>query len=362
MFFELHNENKIGYKILSSADLGTGDSSHQTHIGLSEHVLTFLSDRDEISEDSIFIHDTRFDYIDAYFDRIENPNGSFRSPKIRIGERGCVSVVSTIREIVHANNISSEWYLIWFGLKNEKTVFFLFDNLSVDYQNIVNDGLSLDKKGAKALDISNPVFKKLVQYLENKVNDNGVEVLKELEVSSQVQEWKPNKRFKKYDIDMANQKFQEIGKAGEQLIAKYLENKLSRGLITSCEWHNKDGESGLPYDFTIQDNRANIHYLDVKTTGYNFNQKMIFSTQEIDFISNSAANYCIYRVYRTDEDQYLLRICDDCKNLSNGIWERTLRYTAELERIQVELKGAKLAISPEISSLRFKPEIAIAVS
>lgn len=362
MFFELHNENKIGYKILSSADLGTGDSSHQTHIGLSEHVLTFLSDRDEISEDSIFIHDSNFEYIDAYFDRIENPDGSFRSPKIRIGERACVSVVSTIREIVHANNTASEWYLIWFGLKNDKTVFFLFDNLSVDYQNIVRDGLSLDKKGAKALDISNPVFQKLVEYLENKVNANGVEILKELEVSSQVQEWKPNKRFKKYDIDMANQKFQEIGKTGEQLIAKYLQNKLSRGLITSYDWHNKDEESGLPYDFTIQDNRANICYLDVKTTGYNFNQKMIFSSQEIDFISNVATNYAIYRVYRSNEDQYLLRICDDCKNLSSGIWEKTLRFSAELDTIQVELKGAKMAVSPEIPSLRFNSSIDIAVS
>ena len=31
MFFELHEEGKIGYKKLTKADLGLGDS-HQTHI------------------------------------------------------------------------------------------------------------------------------------------------------------------------------------------------------------------------------------------------------------------------------------------------------------------------------------------
>lgn len=356
MFFELHNENKIGYKRLSDADLGKGKNSHQTHIGLSEFVLTFLSDR-TITEDSIFIYGSKFEYIDAYFDRIETPNGSFRSPKIRIGERGCVSIVSTIREIVNSSQLPTEWYLIWFGLKNEKVVFFLFNNLSIDYQNIVSNSLIRDKKGAKALDITQPEFHKLVKYLENKVNENGFEILKELEVTSQIQEWEPNKRFKKYDIDMANQKFKEIGQAGEYLIAKYLENKVLKGELTKYDWHNELGESGLPYDFTIQDNQANTYYLDVKTTGYGFDQKMIFSTQEIDFISNFATNYCIYRVYKTDDEKYFLRICDDCKDLSKMIWKETEKYSNGLGKIQVELKSAKIAISPEISSFKFKAEV-----
>lgn len=360
MFFELHDEKRIGYKVLSEADLGIGISSHQTHIGLSEHVLRFLADRDIVSEDSIFIYGNNFEYIDAYFDRIKNPDGSFRSPKIRTGERNCVSIVSTIREIVKSCP-SLVWHLIWFGLKNEKIVFFLFNNMSSDYRELEIEGLFRSKR-AVALNDTHPMFHKLVKFLENKVNKNGIEILKELEVASQIEELKPNKRLKKYDIDMINQKFKEIGYEGEALIAKYLKDKVLKEQLLSCEWHNEISESGLPYDFTIQDNQANIYYLDVKTTSYGFNQKMIFSTQEIEFISNSGTNYCIYRVYKTDDDKYFLRICYDCKNLSKIIWDQTTKYANELDEIQVEFKSAKLAIPPKISFLKFEAEQYITIS
>ncbi len=153
MFFELHKENKIGYKLLSEADLGTG-TSHQTHIGLSGNVLQYLGSRDILSENAIFIYENNFDYIDAYFDRIQNPDQSFRSPKIRTGDS--VSIVSTIREKVQSNSPSLKWYLIWFGLKNEKLVFFLFNNTSDDYQNI-SSFLDLSKTGAKTLTSDNPI-------------------------------------------------------------------------------------------------------------------------------------------------------------------------------------------------------------
>lgn len=362
MFFELHEENKIGYKVLSEADLGIGGSSHQTHIGLSEYALTFLPDRDKISEDSIFIYEDKFEYIDAYFDRIENPDGSFRSPKIRIGDRGCVSVVSTIREIVSAHSDSVIWYLLWFGLKNEKIVFFLFNNRSDDYLNIEKAGLKFDKKGARAIDNEHPLFNVLVSYLENKINDNGIEILKELEVVSQTQDLQHDKRFKKYDIDKANEKFREIGKTGERLVAKYLTEKVRNGQLEAFTWYNEDGESGLPYDFTVQDSRGNVFYFDVKTTGYDFKQKMIFSTQEIDFIANFSPNYFIYRVYKNEDENYLLRICDDCKDLSTRIHSQTAIYINRLEQLDVELKTAKLAISPDIPLLKFKTEVSIAVS
>jgi len=81
MFFELHEERKIGYKQLSNADLGTRKTSNQTHIGLAKNVLTFMSNRDAIGEDSIFIYENSFDYLDAHFDRIERADGTFDAPK-----------------------------------------------------------------------------------------------------------------------------------------------------------------------------------------------------------------------------------------------------------------------------------------
>lgn len=41
-FFKLNPEKRIGYKKLSAADLGLSSTSHQTHIGLFDNMLTFL--------------------------------------------------------------------------------------------------------------------------------------------------------------------------------------------------------------------------------------------------------------------------------------------------------------------------------
>ena len=362
MFFELHEENKIGYKVLSKADLGVRESSHQTHIGLSKYVLTFLQNKDELNEDSIFIYDNKFEYIDAYFDRIERANGTYDAPKTRTGGISCVSVVSTIREIVSTHDNSLVWCLLWFGLKNEKIVFFLFNNKSDDYLNIEEVGLKFDKKWARAIGNDYPSFNLLVYYLENKINDNGTEILRELEVVSQTQELKNDKRFKKYDIEKANENFQITGRTGEALISKYLDKKLNNGQITNFTWHNEHGESGLPYDFTVQDLRENIFYLDVKTTSYDFKQKMIFSTQEIKFIAHSDKNYSIYRVYKNKAENYFLKICDNCEELSKKIWLQTKVYIHELTQLEVSLKTAKLAISPETQLLNFKQEEAISIS
>lgn len=359
MFFELHDEKKIGYKTLSPADLGTSSTSHQTHIGLAESVLTFLSDRDTVSEDSIFIYEDKFEYIDAYFDRIENPNGTFRSPKIRIGERGCVSIVSTIRGIVQTVGSDAKWYLVWFGLKNTKIVFFLFNNNSVDYDKFVELGLKLDRTGTKSIDNTDASFSYLMEYIEQKVNKNGEEILKELEIITQTDNIIPNKKFRAYDIEKANENNIKVGRAGEELVNQYLEKLVEAGKLLSYNWYNQEKESGTPYDFSIQDCRNNVTYLDVKTTGYNFEQKMIFSSQEIDYISTTPYSYCIYRVYKNNDDEYLLRICDDCKGLSIEISNNTKEYSKRLGELQVGFKGAKLAIPPNIGAFNFKQEIAI---
>lgn len=359
MFFEMHDEKKIGYKQLSAADLGTSDTSHQTHIGLAESVLTFLSDRDTISEDSIFIYENKFEYIDAYFDRIENPDGSYRSPKIRIGDRGCVSVVSTIRAIVKKEDSSLKWYLVWFGLKNSKIVFLLFNSVSDEYTAFTNSKINLNERGTKFIDSEDVNFVTLMNYIEEKVNKSGEYILKELEIITQTDIILPDKKYRAYDIDKTNENNKKTGRNGEELVNQYLSNKLKNGDILAYTWYNEDKESGYPYDFSIQDNRNNVTYLDVKTTGYNFEQQMIFSSQEIEYIANTANPYYIFRVYKNEESNYLLRICDDCKNLSLEINNHTKIYFNSLEKLRVGFRGAKLAIAPNIDVFNFKQEIRI---
>ncbi len=354
MFFELHDEKKIGYKKLSDADLGLSPTSHQTHIGLSEHVLRFLPDRDAINEDSIFIYKDSFEYIDAYFDRIENPDGTFRSPKIKIGERGCISVVSTIREIVKSTTDATLWYLIWFGLKNDKIVFFLFDDNSADYEQFAKLGLSLDSTGTKSIDGSEAAYSQLIAYIEQKINRNGKEILKQLEIMTQTNTVIPNKKYRLYDIQKANEVIERVGREGEEFVAKHFDNLVKAGRLVTYTWYNRDKESGLPYDFSIQDSNNDIIYLDVKTTSYNFEQDMIFSSQEIEYIAKTQNPYSIYRVYKNDSEAYSMSICNDCKSLSIDINRHTKLYSDNLREISVSLLGSKLAIAPTLSILQFR--------
>lgn len=354
MFFELHEERKIGYKLLSEADLGIG-TSHQTHIGLTEHALTFLSDRDTIG-DAIFVYGDSFDYIDAHFDRIERSSGDYNAPKIKVGGRDCISVTSTIREIVKNDGKDLRWFLFWFGLKSEKIVFLLFNELSNDYKSIIDLGLNLDNITTGAKVIKEDLIDIIANFIENKINQNGLTTLKELEVVSQVENM-PSKRFKKYDIDKANANFKKIGKEGEQLICNFLNAKLQKGEISNYIWYNEENESGLPYDFHIESVDGSIIYLDVKTTSYDFEQKIIFSSQEIDFIADTKYEYCVYRVYKGAEQSFNLRIGNNCKGISLKISSLTNDYKNDLSQIKTDLRSVKFAITPTVEDFNFMQEI-----
>lgn len=133
MFFKINAECHIGFKKLTAADLGIG-TSHQTHIGLYEGVLNFLPDVDVVST-AMLICDGYCDIIKCYFDRIENLDGTFRSPKIRIGGSE-ESVVKRIREFASADT-GADWYLLWFGLESEELVFILLNANSEDYHRYI---------------------------------------------------------------------------------------------------------------------------------------------------------------------------------------------------------------------------------
>lgn len=355
MFFEIHNEKRIGFKKLSKADLGTSQSSHQTHIGLSEYVLTFLSDRDSLNENSIFIYDDKFDFIEAYFDRIENPNGTYRSPKIRTGDRNSTSVVSTIRNIVKNSDPNYKWFLVWFGLQNLSLVFFLFNDQTIEYRNITDLGINLNINGTHYINGNDPLFLPLMSQIELKVNKTGEEVIKELEIVSQIGDVQPNVKYKPYDIELACKNMRKTGREGEEFVNNYLYKELEQDKILTYTWFNKEKESGYPYDFSLQDKSKNVIYLDVKSTAFNFEQRMIFSSQEIRFIATTQNDYCIYRVYKESNGEYSLRICSNFKRLSESIHYHTNAFSNTLDSIQIGFKGAKLAISPINSLFTFKP-------
>lgn len=350
MFFKAHSENKIGYKRLSPADLGLGASSNQTHIGLYDGILTFLNNQD-VEQKAMFIYEDSCDIIDCYFDRIENQDGSFRSPKIRKGSG--VSIVTIIRDLASRYREIENWYLVWFGLESEEIVFYLFNNQSYNF-NQLSALIALNERDHGRIEYNDQRFETLIDYLESIVNNNSTDIISELEILSQI--GNTDRRFKRYDIDKANKLFKEVGQRGECLIAEYLDKLKHQKEIEAFNWYNENSESGLPYDFTVQDKEQNITYIDVKSTSLKFEQPIIFSNQEIGFITGVPL-YEIYRVYDINEQCQHLRICDRSKDYMSKVQNDISKFEHNLHCSNITLRSAKLAIPTGDNNLYFKNEI-----
>lgn len=354
MFFELHSEKLIAYKQLTDADLGRRKTSNQTHIGLFGDVFTYLPNSFEV-EDSMLIYNNAVEFLPLNFDRIENPDGSFRSPKIRKGEKNEVSVVTFIRDRAKecANNV--RWYLFWFGLKGGQPVFFLFNENSDTYKEMTLLGIELREGIKNRITEQTPQFDSLLRYLEKIVNETGAEIAAELEVIAQTTTVTP-KKYREYDMNKAREIFAKIGKEGEFLVERHFSQLKANGEIVNYKWLNEEKESGLPYDFYFETKAGEIIYLDVKTTNYKFAQKMIFSSQEINFATSTNCKYYIYRVYINEDGERCVKICTNAKGLFMYIHCKTVDYESTLVNV-AKLETVKLAILPTQEDLRFGQQI-----
>ncbi|MDE6605461.1 MAG: DUF3883 domain-containing protein [Clostridia bacterium] len=357
MFFKLHDENRIGYKELTDADLGRSTTSHQTHIGLFDDVLTFLPNNASI-DDSMMIYDNNIDYLSLNFDRIENPDHSFRSPKIRCGNRNEISVVTYIRDKSKSMENSVKWYLFWFGLESGQTVFFLFNDKSQTFNEISALGINLVARVKNRLTPADNAYSTLLNYLENLVNKTGAKVVQDLEVVAQTDKQLPNKKYRDYDVNKAKEIFAKIGKEGEFLVNQYFATQKQRGLISNYKWVNEKEESGLPYDFFFETLQGEIIYLDVKTTNYQFSQKMVFSSQEIGFAMSELNKYCIYRVYKDENGKHCLKICSNTRDLFTVIQNKTTIYENDLVEFAI-IESIKMAINPTQALLDFSQPIVL---
>ena len=356
MFFELHEENRIGYKELSDADLGRSENSRQTHIGLFDDVLTFLPNSSVI-KDAMVIYNNKAIKLTLHFDRIQNPDGSYRSPKIRSGSRNEESVLSFIRRTAKTALCNGTWYLFWFGLKSKQPVFLVFEKDSKVYSDLREMGIDF-RSGVKGrLHPRDSAFFGLLDYLEHMVNVRGIEYAEELELMAQTGK-KKGQYIRKYDFSKAQARAAEIGREGERLIDLFFQEQKQKGEILNYFWMNKDGESGQSYDFAVEKLDGKIVYLDVKTTDFRFEQKMLFSSQEIEFASEYKEDYYVYRVYCDDSGARFLKICNDIDGLFCNIDSMTSEYKTVVGAF-AHVQTVKFAISPTHSSFDISEPIAL---
>ena len=362
MFFNLHSQTKIGYKLLTDADLGRG-TSHQTHIGLFENTLDFITNFQQQSF-AQFIYNDSLKELLSFLDPIQNPDGTFRSPKIRSASESDLNIAGTrlnsivreIREIVKREE-NNDWYLFWFGLDNEDLVFLLVKKDSQNYVDIVNIIGELNNRGVIERDNAN--FTQIINFLNEKVNDLNIDYEEELEVVAQTGEVSTEKRInpRAYDIEKAKTIFKEIGKKGEELVNNYLEKLKERNEISDFIWMNKNKESGMPYDFEIINNDGAVFFTDVKSTSYKFEQKMVFSSQEFKFI-NQNENYLIHRVFNLKELPKL-KVCNNVKNISSKFVPNLNSFTSNVGSYGLKINSVKVEVPPTIEHLVFDNEISL---
>ena len=161
-----HHNAVIGIKKMSLADLGASEKSNQTHIGLFENTLTSIDDL-HLIDFCYLVTEKESKKLMCLLDYIENPDGTFRSPKIRKGANnelnfeglGLNSVVREIRKLV-SESAGNDWYLLWFATDNQHLVFVLFEFRSelFDLLSSKLDGI----KGRHQHDSSEEAFYKII--------------------------------------------------------------------------------------------------------------------------------------------------------------------------------------------------------
>ena len=217
-------------------------------------------------------------------------------------------------------------------------VFWLINNKSDDY-NIIK-GLI----GSKTRIISDDdmAYATLRNIMVNRINLSSIDIQKDIEIISQT--GVPSKKYKPFDLEKAKRNIAKIGKKGEELVNDYLERLKSLNEIETFEWLNKSRESGLPYDFILNQE----HYIDVKSTRFDFSQNIVFSNQEVGFINQLEPNftYSVYRVFDITETNANLRICTQCMPYIQKINTDVQTFNDSISQNKTALLGLNVAVSP----------------
>ena len=345
MLFEIHSEGKISYKRLSDADLKRNETSHQTHIGLSNDSLTFMQDNKK-EYMAMLVYDDFCDIVKCEVGKILRRSGRYDAPNLKTGGRDENSAVRKIREFA-AKYPHLDFYLIWFGLDSGTPVFWLIREGSEDFLKLNGacNFTELKDRNIKVVDDSILTFAPILTYARQKLERVSVNLQKDLELAVEMET--DNPKFKDSDVRKAKSYIREIGRAGEELINEYLSREKFEGRIETYKWENKSHEVGLPYDFWIRYANNQEQWMDVKTTEHEFEQAVIVSKNEIRFITEKKdVEYAIFRVYSKEETSARLKICSHCLKYIKKL-QRDINYmTDSLSDYRAAIINYKISFEP----------------
>lgn len=344
MLFDFHEEKKISIKRLSDADLKRSAKSNQTHIGLSNHSLTYIQDNKK-EYSAMLIYGSYCDILKCEVGRIQRKNGTFDAPNVKSNGRYGESVVRSIRDFA-SNDSNKPFYMLWFGLDIGTPVFWLVREGTDDFY-ILDSICSISTMGdreVKTYDDGDLVYPLLIAKVRERLEKVSNDLQRQLVMAAEMDD---GTKFKDTAIKKAKMYIQEIGRRGEDLVNEYLERQHSAHMIQDFEWKNKSREQSMPYDFWIKDMAGKEQWIDVKSTEKEFDQPVVVSNNEINFITEKTNNeYSIYRVYSMEEASALLKICSGCLKYVKKMQRDITYMTDSMSDYMAKMINYKIAFNP----------------
>lgn len=357
MIFEIHNEGKIAYKRLSDADLKRSATSHQTHIGLSNDLLTYMPD-EKRAYTAMLIYEDYCDVLRCEIAKILRASGRKDATNIKTGGRNEDNVVSKIRSFAKEMP-QSAFYLVWFGLDSLMPVFWLIREGSKDYSalNSYCGFSSLKDRKIVILKSDSLNFLQLLNTAQKKIEKVSLNLQRELEFAVEIEKDTP--QFKDADVNKVRSYINELGKAGENLINEFLSILKHNKVIEDYQWANKSGEQGKPFDFYINGIDGSEQWIDVKTTEHDFRHSIIVSKNEVKFITEKRdIEYAVFRVYSKKETEAKLKVCTKCLDYMKKLYRDIDYMTKSMSDYGASMVNYKIAVEPSDSSFHgISPEM-----
>jgi hypothetical protein len=383
----------ISIKKITLPEFGLKETSNQSHIGLfsktfeaidlekSELILkvehsSAKSEKNYFLASNLIFKNRSYETISILKYIKDKNTNKYRSPAIRKGNQNEMAkyqnLESTYDKIIYLSESNCKkinYFLISLYLETGELIFILIEENSSDFvylkellkiPNLKDPIDGVDEKWKRHFTKNDVEFIPFSTFISDKYNSSNEEYLSELEIASQTGEENVTRRVipRIRDIEKANELFKNIGLKGEELLYQYFELQKNNSFIKNFKWMNQSKETGMPYDFEITNNDNSIIYSDAKSTGYRFEQKMVFSSSELNFVNKNKDNYLVHRIYDIDTAPKF-KICDNVYEISELFLPKFNGFYHEMKSMSLDIQSLKIAVPSDLDILHFQQPVAL---